>query len=123
MKVRDRLFLLVLLVDSAVLAALELLYLPLRFDGALLPDLGGVPLPVSALLAAFTLPVLVLLAGRISPRTVVAASPLLVWLLCVGVFGLAGPGGDRVLAEDWRALLLLAGGALPAAFTLGGVRS
>lgn len=122
MSTRDRLFLGVLLLDSVLLAALELLYLPLRFDGVLLPDLGGFPFPASALVAALTMPALVYLAGRISPRTSVAAAPLMVWVVCIGVFGLAGPGGDRVLAEDWRALLLLAGGALPAAFTLGGSR-
>ncbi|HET9138608.1 hypothetical protein [Actinophytocola sp.] len=122
MTTRDRLFLAVLLVDSMVLAVLELLYLPLRFDGWLLPDLNGFPLPVSALVAALTLPLLVHLSGRLSTRTSVAAAPLLVWLLCIGVFGLMGPGGDLVLTEDWRALLLLAGGALPAAYMLGGSR-
>ena len=62
------------------------------------------------------------LAGRLSPRLSVAASPLLVWLACIGVFGLAGPGGDQVLIEDWRSLLLLACGALPAAVVIGGPR-
>jgi hypothetical protein len=121
-RTRDRLLFALLLADSAVLAAIELLYLPLRFDGFLLPDLGGFPLPVTVLLAALTTPWLVSVAGRLSPRLSVAASPLLVWLACVGVFGLAGPGGDQVLIEDWRSLLLLACGALPAALVIGGPR-
>lgn len=122
MTVRERVLLGVLLVDSAVLAVLELLFLPLRFDGYLLPNLDGFPLPVTAVLAAVTTPWLVSLAGGLSDRLSVAAAPLLVWLLCVGVFGLAGPGGDLVLTSDWRALLLFAGGALPAALVLGGTR-
>jgi hypothetical protein len=115
---RGRLLLAVLLLDSVLLAAVELLFLPLRFDGFLLPDLGGFPLPLPVLLAAATMPWLVSLAGTLSPRLSVAASPLLVWLLCLGVFGLAGPGGDQVLIADWRALLLLATGALPSAMMI-----
>jgi hypothetical protein len=122
LKTADRLLFAVLLLDSVLLAAIELLYLPLRFDGFLLPDLGGFPLPITPLIAAVTMPLLVATAGRLSPRTTVAAAPLLVWLLCLGVFGLAGPGGDQVLIADWRALLLLAAGALPAGLLLGGPR-
>jgi hypothetical protein len=116
---RERLFLAVLVLDSVLLAGIELLYLPLRLDGFLLPDLGGFPLPLTVLLAAVTMPWLVSMAGRLSPRLSVAAAPLLVWLLCLGVFGLAGPGGDQVLIADWRTLLLLAAGALPAALMIG----
>ncbi len=117
---RDRLFYALLLFDSVVLAVVELLFLPLRFDGYLLPDLGGFPLPVTALLAALTMPWLVSMASRLTDRLAVSVAPLLVWLLSLGVFGLAGPGGDLVLLEDWRSLLLLAAGALPAAIVLGG---
>lgn len=122
MSVLDRLFFALLLVDAAILAVLELLFLPLRFDGWVLPDLGGFPLPVMPVVAAVTMPWLAALAGRMSPRMSVAVAPLGVWLLVLGVFGLAGPGGDRVLIEDWRALLLLAAGALPTAMKLGSLR-
>ncbi|HEV2781925.1 MAG TPA: hypothetical protein VGX25_21260 [Actinophytocola sp.] len=122
MTTRERLLLAVLVLDSALLAVVELLFLPLRFDGYLLPDLGGLPLPLTPVLAAFTTPWLVSAAARLSPRLAVASAPLVVWLLSLGVFGLAGPGGDRVLIEDWRALLLLACGALPAAVKLGSTR-
>jgi hypothetical protein len=123
MTVRQRLLFGLLLVDSVVLAVVELMFLPLRLDGYLLPDLDGFPLPVTALLAAVTMPWLVSISGRLSPRLGVAAGPLLIWLLTLGVFGLAGPGGDVVLIEDWRSLLLLAAGALPAAIVLGGPRA
>jgi hypothetical protein len=117
---RDRLLYGLLLFDSVLLAVLELLFLPLRFDGYLLPDLGGFPLPVTALVAAVTTPWLVSTASRLTDRLSAAVAPLLVWLLSLGVFGLAGPGGDAVLIADWRSLLLLAAGTLPAAIVLGG---
>jgi hypothetical protein len=120
--VKDRLFYTLLLVDSMVLAVLELLFLPLRFDGFLLPDFDGFPIPITVLVAGVTMPLLVSMAGKLTPRLGLAAAPLLVWLLTLGVFGLAGPGGDLVLIQDWRSLLLLAAGALPAAVALGGIK-
>src|SRR5262245_55676818 len=112
----------VLVVDAIVLAVLELAFLPLRFDGYLLPyTLGGVPVPVSALVAALTTPWLVSVAGKVSPKLLVAAAPLLAWILTVAVFGMFGPGGDLVLIADWRSLLLFACGALPSAMVLGKV--
>ncbi|TDV47074.1 hypothetical protein [Actinophytocola oryzae] len=122
MRVRDWLVLTVLVVDAVVLAVLELMFLPLGFDGYLLPHtLGGAPLPVSALVAALTTPWLVGVAGRVSPRMLVAAAPLIGWFLAVVVFGMFGPGGDLVLVSDWRSLLLFACGALPSALVLGKV--
>jgi hypothetical protein len=112
----------VLVLDAVVLAAVELLFLPLRFDGYLLPfALGGTPLPVSALVAALTTPWLVSVAGRLSPRLLIAAAPLIGWILAVAVFGMFGPGNDLVLVADWRSLLLFACGALPSAIVLGRV--
>jgi hypothetical protein len=109
----------VLVVDTVLLATLELFFLPLRLDGTLLPKLGWIPVPVTVLVAVFTTPMLVSSAGRlVHPKA--AFAPLAVWVLTVLVLGLFGPGGDQVLVQDWRALLLLAGGALPAAMTLGG---
>lgn len=120
MTTRDRLFLAVLLIDCVVLAIVELLYLPLAFDGYLLPYLaGGLPLPLMPLLAAVTMPLLVSSAARLSSRMIVIASPLLVWVGCLGVFGLAGPGGDTLLLADWRALLLFACGAFSSAIAIG----
>lgn len=108
----------VLVLDTVLLAALELLFLPLRLDGSLLPRLAWLPVPVTVLVAVFTTPVLVSSAGLlVHPKAAVV--PLLVWFATVLVLGLFGPGGDQVLVQDWRALLLLAGGALPAAMALG----
>jgi hypothetical protein len=120
--VRNWLVLAVLVVDAVGLAVVELLFLPLRFDGYLLPyELGGVPVPLSALVAAVTTPWLVTVAGRLSPKLAVAAAPLVAWILAVAVFGMFGPGGDLVLIADWRAMLLFACGALPSAVVLGKV--
>jgi hypothetical protein len=40
-------------------------------------------------------------------------APLVAWLLTVLTLGVAGPGGDRVLPPDWRALLLMAAATVP----------
>ncbi|WP_216209446.1 hypothetical protein [Amycolatopsis aidingensis] len=109
-----------LLVDVVLLAVLELFYLPLRLDGLILPAAGAVPVPVTVLLAAATTPLLVRAAAWVAPPRL-AVVPLVLWLVTVFGIGLAGPGGDLVLLQDWRALLLLAAGALPAALSLGAV--
>jgi hypothetical protein len=112
----------VLVLDAVVLALLELLFLPLRFDGYLLPyTLGGTSVPASALVAALTTPWLVSVAARLSPKVMVAAAPLIAWILTVAVFGMFGPGRDMVLISDWRSLLLFACGSLPSAIALGKV--
>jgi hypothetical protein len=121
MTVRDRLFLALLMLDAAVLAAVQLLFLPLSFDGYLLPNLDGFPLPLMPLLAAVTTPLLVSLAGKLSSRLVVAAAPLAAWMVTIAVVGMFGPGGDLLLTADWRSLLLFACGALPSAVVLGRV--
>lgn len=107
-----------LLVDTVLLATIELFFLPLRFSGAILPALGSAPFPVTVLLALVTTPLLVRTSARlVRPR--LAALPLLLWLATLVVLGVLGPGGDRVLVADWRTLLLLLCGALPAAALLG----
>ena len=121
MPLRDRLLLALLMLDAAVLAVVELMFLPLSFDGYLLPNLDGFPLPLMPLLAAVTTPLLVSLAGKLSPRLVVAAAPLATWIMTIAVVGMFGPGGDLLLVADWRSLLLFSCGALPAAVVLGRV--
>lgn len=111
------LFALVLL-DTVLLAALELFFLPLRFDGVVLPAWGGAPFPVTVLLALVTTPLLVTSAARlVRPR--LAMLPLVLWVVTLLVLGVLGPGGDQVLIEDWRMLLLLLCGALPTAAVVG----
>lgn len=104
--------LVLLLLDTVLLATLELFFLPLRID-------NSVPVPFTVVVALVTTPLLVVLAGRLVHRKA-AFSPLVLWVLTVVVLGLTGPGGDLVLIQDWRGLLLIAGGALPAALAMGG---
>ncbi|MDT8911532.1 hypothetical protein [Amycolatopsis sp. PS_44_ISF1] len=111
----DRWLMLVLLgLDAVVLGVLELFFLPLRVG-----PLDVVPLPLTVLVGALSTPWLVLTAGRLV-RPGLSWVPLAVWVVTVLGVGLFGPGGDLVLVQDWRALLLLGAGALPAAMVLGG---
>jgi hypothetical protein len=107
-----------LVVDSIVLALLEVFFLPLRFDGQLLPNWGAIPFPVTVVVALATMPLLVSRAAGVSARLLVAGAPLWAWLVTIGVVGIAGPE-NMVLLQDWRTLLLLACGTLPAALALG----
>ncbi len=114
----DWLLLVALIIDSIALALLELFFLPLRFDGTLLPDWGAFPFPITVVVALVTMPWLISRAADVSTRLLVAGAPLWVWIITIAVVGLVGPE-NMALLEDWRTLLLLACGALPAAVTLG----
>ncbi len=109
----------VLMVEAFVLAVLELFFLPMRLDGTLLPRVDDIPFPVTVLLAAVTTPLLVVWASQYAERALVASAPLLVWLGTLLFFGLFGPGGDVILMNDPRTLLLFAAGALPSAVAVG----
>ncbi|HEX7305974.1 hypothetical protein [Lentzea sp.] len=118
------LLLLLLCVEAAVLAVLETMFLPLRFDGTLLPKLGDFPFPVTIAVAVLTTPLLVSWAAALSERVLTAALPLIVWFLTLMVFGYLEPGSTRetiVLLQDWRGLLLFAGGMLTGAVAVGAV--
>ena len=115
----DRLALVGIAVAAFVLAVLELFFLPLRLDGTLLPRVDDLPFPIAVVVAVVTTPLLVLAAARHAHRTLAALSPLLVWVGTLLLFGLFGPGGDVVLLNDWRTLVLFAGGALPGAIAVG----
>lgn len=88
--------------DAALLGAFGLVFTPLY--------VGAVPLPMGALLSALILPWLVLRAGEIDPHAGVAGTPVLTWLLVVGVLGLTGPGDDVLLPPTWQSLVLVVGG-------------
>ncbi|MFE6615425.1 hypothetical protein [Amycolatopsis sp. NPDC057786] len=115
----QRLLLALLTFDAFLLGLLELFFLPLRLDGIVLPKLGDAPMPVTVVLAVITTPLLVRTTAKVV-RPSFSVIPLLVWVLVVLVMGVTGPGGDLVLIQDWRALLLIGGGALPGALALGG---
>lgn len=110
----QRLMLVVLCLDALLLALLEVFFLPLRVGA-----LGEVPLPLTALVGAVTTPWLVLTTAKLV-RPGLSWVPLVVWVVVVFGIGLGGPGGDLVLVQDWRAILLLGASALPAALVLGG---
>lgn len=110
----QRLMLVVLCLDALLLALLEVFFLPLRVG-----TLGEVPLPLTVLVGAVATPWLVLTAAKLV-RPGLSWVPLVVWVVVVFVIGLAGPGGDLVLVQDWRAILLLGASAVPAALVLGG---
>jgi hypothetical protein len=106
-----RITLVVLVFDTVALAVVELLYLPLR--------VGGVPVPITILLAAVSTPWLVRSAAALGGPRIVAGVPLVVWVLVIGVLGVGGPGGDVLLAANWPSALLLCGGIFPSAVILG----
>ncbi|MBB5852730.1 hypothetical protein ACFQ05_05510 [Amycolatopsis umgeniensis] len=116
---RQRWLLVLLSFDAFLLGLLELFFLPLRLDGVVLPELGDFPFPVTVVLAVITTPLLVRTTAKVV-RPSFSVIPLLVWVLVVLGMGVTGPGGDLVLIQDWRALLLIGGGALPGALALGG---
>jgi len=107
-----------LVIDAIALALLEVFFLPLRFDGLLLPNWGAIPFPVMVVVALVTMPLLVSRAAGVSARLLVAGAPLWAWLVTIGVVGIVGPE-NMALLQDWRTLLLLACGTLPSALALG----
>ena len=89
----------------------------------LLPSyVGGVPLPISALLSGLTNAALVWAASQLTTSFRLAALPLWTWLATVAVFALGGPGGDVVFGGRgvmaFSVVILLTFGALPPALLL-----
>lgn len=101
----------VVVVDTVVLGVVAVLLLPLH--------VGSVPVPLGALVAAVANVAGVLALGRVSDRTSVVSLPLAAWVLTVLGAASSGPGGDTLLVGDWRALLLLGAGLVPAALLIG----
>ncbi len=106
----DRIVLALLVFDGFLTAILAVLFLPVR--------VGEVPVPLSALVAAVVNVLLVVGARSVTDRPGRAALPLLGWFVGFAVCMVGGPGGDAVLLADWRTLLLLAGGLIPATVLL-----
>lgn len=101
-----------LLADGAAIGLLSAFFLPLHA--------GSTPVPVMAPVAAVANVAMVALAGRLTDRTAVAALPLIGWIVVFLIAGVGGPGGGNVvLPGDWRSLLLLFLGGVPALLWLG----
>lgn len=110
-----RLVVLILLaVDGVLCAIAAALLLPFR--------VGGVPLPISAVVAGLINLALVWAASYWTSSNSAAGIPLWAWLGTVAVMTLGGPGGDIVFGGTgvlaYSAVLLILFGASPAAFWL-----
>lgn len=107
----------VVLVNSALLAALELMLQPLY--------VGAVPVPAGTVVALATMPWLVRTAASTHPVTAAAAAPIVAWILVVGVLGLGGPGADVLLPANGvpglMSLLLVVGALGAGLYALRGV--
>jgi hypothetical protein len=102
----------VLALDAVLLAWTEMAWLTLRVGDA------AVPVPIAALVAALTTPVLVLAADAAMPAGRALLVPLALWTLTILGAGLWSPAGGGVLPPDWRAILLLGAGVLPASLVV-----
>ncbi|AQA06505.1 hypothetical protein BVC93_18335 [Mycobacterium sp. MS1601] len=106
--------LLLLAVDGVLCAVAAALLLPYR--------LGGVPMPLSAVIAGLLNLALVWAASYWTTSNGLAALPLWTWLATVALMTFGGPGGDVVFGGTgvlaYSAVLLILFGASPAAFWL-----
>jgi hypothetical protein len=106
--------LILLAVDGALCAIASALLLPFR--------VGGVAMPVAAVMAGLVNLALVWAASYWTSSNSMAAIPLWTWLGTVAVLTLGGPGGDIVFGGTgvlaYSAVLLILFGASPAAFWL-----
>ncbi|WP_405161055.1 hypothetical protein OG203_32460 [Nocardia sp. NBC_01499] len=99
------LILAILVIDAFITLALEVLYLPTYF--------GSTGFPLSGVLAGPVNILLVLGARSVSQRTAAMFLPLAAWTFGFLVCASTGPGGDIMLASDWRTVLLLFCGLVP----------
>ncbi|WFR71880.1 hypothetical protein P9209_24935 [Prescottella defluvii] len=100
--------------DGFLCAILSVLFLPAY--------IGTVPFPVTILVAAVVNLLLVLGARKFAVGALGAALPLFGWLFGFGVCMIGGPGGDVLVFQDWRTLLLFVAAPMPAGLYLFRVR-
>ena len=112
-RVNELVVLTVLIINTVLLALLELAFVSFT--------IGTATVPISALIALLTTPLLVRVAGSVSPGPLAALGPLITWIVVVCGLGFTGPGGDIILTDGWPAYLLIIAGMVPAAFILGRV--
>lgn len=99
------LILAILVIDAFLTLALEVLYLPTYF--------GSTAFPLSGVLAGVVNILLVLGVRAVSPRVAAMFLPLAAWTFGFLICASTGPGGDIMLASDWRTVLLLFCGLVP----------
>jgi hypothetical protein len=103
----------VLLVDIVLLAVVETMFVSL--------SAGGTPLPLSAVVALVTTPLLVRRAGELATGTPGAVLVFLGWVVVITALWIGGPGGDVLLLDTWPSYALIIAGLFPGGFTLGRV--
>lgn len=108
---------LILVAASGVLAAVvEVVLVPLY--------VGSVLVPIAVVVALVTNVLLPVLAFRLIPRGLAAATPFVLWLIVAFTFGVvARPEGDVLLpggrgAPEWTSYGVLLGGALAGTLTV-----
>lgn len=94
----------VLVFDALLTLGLEVLFLPLY--------LGTIAFPIAAPIAGIVNVALMYGMRAVSQRVSVMLLPLGVWTFGFLICSTTGPGGDIMLAGDWRTLLLLACGLI-----------
>lgn len=104
----------VLAFDGVLSALMAVFFLPLR--------VGGVPVPISAVVSGAINVALVWVALQWTSSTRLAAAPLWAWLATVLLCTFGGPGDDIVFGGvglmEYASILLIAVGALPAGWLL-----
>ncbi|WP_084655013.1 hypothetical protein [Nocardia altamirensis] len=97
--------LVVLVLDAFITLALEVMYLPTY--------VGSISVPLAGVLAGVVNVLLVMGVRSVSQRVAAMFLPLAAWTFGFLVCATTGPGGDIMLASDWRTLLLLFCGLVP----------
>lgn len=103
-----------LVLDGFLCAVTAVLFLPLY--------LGSTPFPVSGVLAGIVNVILVRVAFSVTHNVSRAALPVAGFFVGLVLAMLGGPGGDVLVVADWRTLVLVAGGLLPAVVQLFALR-
>ena len=103
----DRVIMALLVIDGAAIGVLSVFFLPLW--------VGGVPMPVTVLVAGIANLLLVRAAANYADRLLLVSAPLLAWGAVFLILALSSPGGSVIVPANLRAALLVLVGVLPAA--------
>ncbi len=120
----------VLVVAALFSLAVEVLYLPIYVGGSWTPPAepadiaagarlaaplgsGSIPVPLTALIAVGLNIALVAAMRTFTDSLRLALLPVMVWTFGFLWCTFPGPGGDKLLMDDWPTLLLLVCGTVP----------